>query len=189
VVQSSDDASVIFVTFGNKLDEDSAQNAGNYDVSGAAVESAELTDNTTTGATVKLKLMADSVNESTRYSITISGISGYHNSYTVMEPYTTFVYLRENAGPGKGNAVYTSPDKIIITFNETILGTASFRVMQNGVDLVDNCIISGKRIIITLDDKPVANQPMEIIPTSSNRITDAFGNLSDIDPYNITPAN
>ncbi len=189
VVQSSDDASVIFVTFGNKLDEDSAQNAGNYNVSGAVVESAELTDNTTTGATVKLKLMADSVNESTRYSITISGISGYHNSYTVMEPYTTFVYLRENAGPGKGNAVYTSPDKIIITFNETILGTASFTVMQNGVDLVDSCIISGKRIIITLDDKPVANQPMEIIPTSSNRITDAFGNLSDIGTYNITPAN
>ncbi len=189
VVQSSDDASVIFVTFGNKLDEDSAQNVSNYNVSGAVVESAVLTDNTTTGATVKLTLMADSVNESTKYSITISGISGYHNSYTVMEPYTTFVYLRENEGPGKGEAVYTSPDKIIITFNETILGTASFRVMQNGTDLVDSCIISGKRIIITLDDKPAANQPMEIIPTSSNRITDAYGNLSDIGTYNVIPTD
>lgn len=187
VVQSSDDASVIFVTFGNKLDEDSAQDESNYNISGAVVESAVLTDNTTTGATVKLTLSSDSINESTKYNITISGISGYHNSYTAMEPYTTLVFLRENEGPGGGAAVYTSPDKIIITFNETILGTASFRVMQNGSDLVDSCIISGNKIIITLDDIPASGQLMEIIPTSSNRITDIHGNPSNIRTYSITP--
>lgn len=187
VVQSTDDPSVIFVTFGNKLDEESAQNVSNYSVDGATVVSAVLTDNTTSGATVKLTLSPDSITETNKYTITISGIKGYHNSYTEMEPYTTFVYLRENTGPGSGTATYVAPDKIYITFNENIYGNASFKVMQNGKDLVDNCVISGKRIIITLDDKPVSGVAMEIIPTSSNQIRDAYGNTSTIGTYTIIP--
>jgi len=187
IVQSSDNPSVIFVTFGNKLDEESAQNTSNYYVAGTAVESAVLTDNTTSGATVKLTLASGTVATSGKYTITISGIKGYHNTYTEMETYTTFVYLRENTGPGSGTATYVSPDKIIITFHETITGNASFQVMQNGVNIVDRCVISGKTVIITLDDKPASNVEMQIIPTSANNITDVYGNPAAISTYTLIP--
>lgn len=187
IVQSTDDASVVYVTFANKLDEDSAQNESNYYIAGAEISSAELIDNSTSGATVKLTLAPNSIYESTKYSVTISGISGYHNSYTEMEPYTTLVFLRENTGPGDGMAKYTYPDIITITFNENISGTASFQVMQNGKDLVDRCTVSGNKIIITLDDVPVMDQLLEIIPTSSNRITDVYGNPTSIGNLSLVP--
>lgn len=176
IVQSNDDASTIYISFGNKLDETTAQNINNYSVAGASIISAELTDNTTTGATVKLTLAPNSITESNKYSISIYGITGYHNTYSAMEPYNAMVYLRKNSGPGYVTNYYTYPDKIILTFSENLSGTASFQAFQNGVDMVEDCVISGKNIIINLVDLPVKNIPITVTPTSANHITDIYGN-------------
>jgi hypothetical protein len=189
IVQSSDDASIIYVTFANKLDEESALNINNYNIAGYNVISAELTDNSTSGATVKLTLSPDSITETSKYSVTISGIMGYHSSYAEMATYTTLVYLRENKGPIYDTAKYTDPDVVTITFNENLAGTASFQILQNGVDLVENCVISGSRIIITLEDKPTMNVSLDIVPTSYNHITDIYGNPAQITSIPFVPTN
>jgi hypothetical protein len=189
VVQSNDDASTIYVTFGNKLDETTAQNPGNYNVAGATVNNAELTDNTTSGATVKLTLAPNSIRESNKYSVSISGITGYHNTYTAMETYTAMIYLRKNSGPGYVSYKYNYPDVIVLTFSENLSGTASFQAFQNGLDLVENCVISGKNIIITLVDLPAKNIAINVTPTSSNRITDIYGNdIGTLTPIQVIPA-
>ncbi|QHQ61159.1 hypothetical protein Ana3638_10570 [Anaerocolumna sedimenticola] len=189
IVQSNDDASIIYVTFANQLDEDTAEEVDNYDIEDAHVESAELTDNTTSGATVELKLEPGSISESGKYTITISGILGYHNTYSEMEEYETKISLHENTGPELEDKDYDYPDEIILTFDETLAGTASFQVLQNGVDLVEYSEISGKKVIITLQDKPTMGQELEIVPTSYNNITDKYGNKSDIGTLSITPDN
>ncbi len=187
IVQSENDASIIYVTFANQVDEDTAEDLGNYEVEGAGIISAELIDNGSGGATVELTLEPGSVTKSTRYYITISGIIGYHNTYTEMEEYKTRVYLNENVGPEIEDVKYTYPDVITITFDETLAGTASFRVLQNGADLVESSRISGKKIIITLVDRPVLDEEVEIVPTSYNHITDKYGNVAEIASETIVP--
>lgn len=189
IVQSSEDASIVYVTFATKLDETTAEDIDNYDISGADIISAELTDNTSGSATVELKLQAGSVSESSKYNVTVKGITGYHNTYTEMEEYTTQVYLHENVGPVVETIKYTYPDIIKITFDEDIEGKASFQVMQNGVDLAEKSEISGDKVIITLEDKPTLGESIQIIPTQYNDITDKYGNSASIETESIVPTN
>lgn len=101
IVQSDEDASIIYVTFANQLEEDTAEDADNYHISGAEIISAELIDNTSGGATVELTVEAGSITKSSKYTVTISGITGYHSTYTgwikihlipsrLWEPYNRF---------------------------------------------------------------------------------------------------
>ncbi len=189
IVQSEADASIIYVTFGYQVDEDTAQDTDNYDIEDAEINTAKLIDNSTNGATVELTLEPGSISENGKYNITISGITGYHNTYTEMEKYKTKVTLHENKGPTAEDHDYTYPDKITITFDETLAGTASFQVLQNGVNLVEYCEISGKKVIIILEDKPVMDQAVQIVPTNSNHITDKYGNAAQIETESLVPTN
>lgn len=187
IVQSDDDASIVYVTFRYRLDEETAEDEDNYEIEDAYIISAELIDNSSNGATVKLTLEEGSISESSRYFVTISDICGYHNTYTEMEEYTTKVYLHENRGPEIEDIEYDYPDTITITFDETIEGTASFKVMQDGKDLVEGSRIRGKEVIITLDDRPVLDESVEIVPTSYNEIKDKYGNLAELETETLTP--
>jgi hypothetical protein len=189
IVQASDDASIVYVTFAAKLDETTAEDVDNYEISGADIISAELTDNTSSSATVELKLEAGSITETSKYNVTVKGITGYHNTYTEMEEYTTQVSLHENVGPEIEDIDYTYPDIIKITFDEDIEGKASFQVMQDGVDLAEKSEISGDKVIITLEDKPTLDEAVEIIPTQYNDITDEYGNSASIGTESIVPTN
>ncbi|MGB8452970.1 MAG: Ig-like domain-containing protein [Anaerocolumna sp.] len=189
IVQSDDDASIIYVTFANQLDEDTAEDVGNYDIEDADIKSAELIDNSSGGATVELTLEEGCITKTSKYSVTISGITGYHSTYTEMEEYEALVTLHENTGPEIEDYDYTYPDTITITFDETLAGTASFQVLQDGVDLVEYSKISGKKVIITLEDKPTMDEEVEIVPTSYNHITDKYGNEAEIDSESLVPTH
>jgi hypothetical protein len=177
VAQSPIDPSILYITFDNMLDLATAQNVANYYITGTTIISAELTDNTTTGAIVKLTLAKGSVAATAVYPITISNLIGYQHSYTAMTTYKTTLVLNENKAPALvNNPVYSFPRSITLTFDESITGTPSFKVYQNNIELPCTSILSGTVVIISLDTDPTMNITMRIVPTQNNSITDMAGN-------------
>lgn len=187
VKQAVDNPNVVYVVFANKVDEVTAQNVSNYQILGTTIISAELTDNTANGATVKLTLLANSITTTTIYPIYINNITGYHNTYTKMEPYQNMILLNENKLPQITNVTFTYPNTITMTFDETITGTANFQVMQGSLDLSSGSIITGNTIIITLNNVPSKNVALRIIPTQYNSIKDSSGNVTTISERIIVP--
>lgn len=186
VKQSATDSSIVYVVFANKVDVDTAQNIRNYNIVGATIISAELTDNNTNGATVALKLLPNSVTSSTIYPIYISGVTGYHNTFTAMESYNTWVSLRKNKEVRLLATTYNYPTTITLTFDETITGTPSYDVMNGGVNIISNSIISDNKIIISLRTIPGQNTRLDVIPTTYNSITDMNGNESKLSTSYVT---
>ncbi len=187
VKQAADNPNVVYVVFGNKLDEATSQNPSNYIILGTTVVSAELVDNAATGATVKLTLAPNSIPTTTIYPIYINNITGYHNTYTKMEPYQNIIPLNENKAAQVTNVVYNYPNTITMTFDEAIIGTANFQVLQGSADLATSSIITGNTVIITLNNVPTKNVVMNIVPTQFNTIKDSSGNASVISPRILVP--
>lgn len=178
VTQDPSNASFIYVTFAQKLDKVSAETVSNYNIAGVTVVSAELMDNSTNGATIKLTLLAGSIPYSTIYPVTIKGVRGFNNTYSAMDTYSVIIALNENTGPIISTVKYTYPNTITLTYNEAIYGTASFKVVQNNKDYTSSCVISGNTVVITLVDLPTMGTAMVITPTTSNSIKDGAGNVS-----------
>ncbi|MFV0341695.1 MAG: hypothetical protein ACK5JH_02225 [Anaerocolumna sp.] len=182
ITQDPSNASVLYVTFAQKVDKVSAETVSNYSIAGVSVVSAELIDNTTNGATIKVTLLSGSIASATIYPITIRGVKGFNNTYSAMDTYSVIIALNENTGPMISNAIYSYPNTITLTYNEAVFGTASFKVVQNNKDYTSSCIISGNTVIITLIDIPTMGVGMVIEPTANNAIKDVAGNVS----YNTT---
>lgn len=178
VTQDPSNASFIYVTFGQKIDKASAELVSNYMIAGVTVISAELMDNTTNGATVKLTLLSGSIPYGTIYPITIKGVKGFNNTYSAMETFADIIPLNENSGPLISTVKFTYPNTLILTYNEAIFGSASFKVIQGNKDYVSSCVISGNTVIITLVDIPTMGTALVITPTATNNIKDAAGNVS-----------
>ncbi len=189
VKQSSDDPGIVLVTFENKIDETTAENKGNYTISGVNISKAELVENNSGGAIVHLTLKEGAVTVTATYAVTIKGIKGYGDSYTEMDKYETTLLLYENEGPSITKVTYSYPSKVKITFDEAIEGTASFNVIQDGEDLAEDFAISGSTVTITLSEVPEMGVKMKITPTSSNAITDSSGNKATISTKYVTPDN
>lgn len=187
IVQDSDNPSVINVYFDRKLDMASAQNVNNYSITGTGttVISAELTENSPTGATVKLTLNPGCLTASTLYPITISGIRGYQDSYSEMEKYQQLISLKENKAPQITGIKYIYPLVIEVSFDEVITGTASFQVIQGSSDLYSLASISGNKIIINLKTTPTLNSNMLLSPNLNNVITDLCGNKVEMQASNV----
>lgn len=175
VNQSQNDNNVVYVQFNTKLDETTAENKTNYSIAGATITSAELTNNVNS-ATVKLTLQQGSVITSQTYSVIISGIKGYNNSYTTMNPFQTALQLKENTPPTLVTYRYSTPTTITLIFSEPIAGTPIFAVMQNNIDISSYSIISGTTVIINLKSVPTMNMDMQLFPTTNSVITDIAGN-------------
>jgi hypothetical protein len=187
IAQSPDNASVVFVSFGQKVDEATAQNVTNYSITGVIITSAELIDNTPTGATVKLNILQGSIASTTIYPITITGITGYHNSYTVMDRYQTIIPLTENKAPGFVSITYKYPYTITLTYDEAIKGTTNYKVYQGSTEIVCSSVINGNTVVITLNSLPIINTPLQVSPTQYNSITDTLGNIAINDSKFVTP--
>lgn len=177
IKQSTTDPNIVYVVFANKVDVASAQNITNYNIVGATIVSAEVTDNNTAGATVALKLLANSVTSTTIYPIYITGVAGYHNTFTAMEPFNTWVSLRKNKEAKLIATTYGYPTTITLTFDENITGTPSFEALNSeGVNIIASSFISDNTIIITLKTIPLNNTGVRIKPTVYNNIKDLNGN-------------
>lgn len=179
--------SILYITFGNKVDEATARNVNNYRIIGTTIVKADLVENHADAATIALTLASNTITLDTNYPIFISGIAGYHNTYTAMKPYERTIRLRENVAPTIREIKYSYPNTVTITFSESIKGTPSFKVIQNNRNFAINSIISGSTVIITLDTTPSLNVLMTLEATTENYITDENGNVSTISTQAVMP--
>ncbi len=169
---SLSDNNSFFVQFSNIIDEETAENKANYYIEGVAIKSAELID----AFTVKINLEPNTITNTKAHNIMISGIKGYSNSYTTMNPYQTTLILKDNSAPALQNLVYSYPTTITLTFNEALTGTPAFAVIQNNVDIASYSMIIGNTIVIILKNTPSMTEYLQIQPKGNNIITDIFGN-------------
>ena len=187
VQQAPDDNNIIEVYFGVKVDETTAQNVANYNIPGVSIVSATLKDNNDVdGARIELRVQSGTIIANTAYYAIISGITGYHNTYSAMDTYQTPIYLRENVTPAVISADFSYPGLITLTFTEDITGSPSFKVTQGGIDLGGIASIVGNKVMINLSVAPnINNQPILLEPTQNNVIKDANGNAAIITIRNI----
>jgi hypothetical protein len=100
-----------------------------------------------------------------------------------MAEYTKPIFLYENTVPTLNSCIFTYPTTITLTFSEAISGTPSFQIFQGSTDLTLSSVINGDKVIITLKTAPVlGSTPLQIIPTQSNIIKDAAGNIAVVLP-------
>jgi len=139
---------------------------------------------------VKLKIQAGSIAVTQNYQISIVGVKGYNNTFKEMNSFQTVITLKDNKAPELVSYTYYYPTSIMLVFNKTIIGTPSFKVMQNNTDLVLSTSINDKTVLITLKSTPEMGKIMELFPTKTNKIMDLVGNKtwSVLNGY-IIPAN
>jgi trimeric autotransporter adhesin len=99
VAASTTDNSKVLVTFDKKVDPTTALNKANYTVEGAVVESAALTANSASGATVELKLAQNSNTFTGVHVVTVSGVKSETGSQ--MDSTTVNAPLNENVAATK----------------------------------------------------------------------------------------
>ena len=186
VQQAPDNNNIIEVYFGVKVDEATAQNTANYNIPGVSIISAQLKDNNDNGARIELGVQPGSITANTAYYVIISGITGYHNTYSVMDTYQTPVYLKENTAPGIITAVLNYPNVITVTFTEDIFGIPSFKVTQGGIDLGGTATIIGNKVMINLSVIPNNNgQPILLEANPNNLLKDTNGNIANVTIRNV----
>ncbi|HEX3021771.1 MAG TPA: Ig-like domain-containing protein [Lachnospiraceae bacterium] len=180
IVQSTKDASVIVITFANKLDLASATAITSYRVAGATVSKAEVESNTNTLAIVNLTLSSGSIPYDSNYLVTITGVKGYNNTFNALTNYTQTIPLKENVSPCVvGSGKLNTNGSITVTFNEAIIGTANFDVYQNGVLISNNTFSTFNASDKTLTIYGFANNGttgITLVPKVTNAITDLNGN-------------
>lgn len=181
IVQSPSNPSEITVTFSRKVDVATAENISNYRIPGATITSAQVTYNTTNGATVKLTVADGTIVASTVYAVTVTGVKGANNSYNAMNPSMQNVALVENVTPYVISSKIAGDLKTItITFSENIKGTANFQVYQNGIAMPlsnsTQTTILNNTITIILQDKLPSVSNVTIISGVNNSITDYNNN-------------
>jgi hypothetical protein len=189
ITQSQSDNNVIILQFNTKVDKASAENEANYIIAGVAINSAELVAGSG-DTSVRLTVKPGTIPTNGNYLATISGIKGYNNSYTVMNPCYVSLSLKENIAPAVTGFYYTYPVTVTITFSEAIKGSAGFKAIQDNKDYVSYSVIDNNKVIITLKETPAMNRIMQVIPAEYNMILDMAGNkASSALTKNITPNN
>ncbi len=190
ITQSQNDNDIVIIQFNVKLDKASAEKESNYSIAGAKIIDADLKNNNSGNAVVELTLDEDSVSANGNYLAKISGIKGYNNTYSVMNPYNVSIYLRENTAPILTDYNYIYPTTINLTFNETVRGNAGFKVLQDDKDYVSYTYINNNIVTIFLKETPDMDEILRIKPTDWNVIMDTAGNKTSsslshtIDPDN-----
>lgn len=181
ITQSTTNPNEIYIKFANKLDAASAETVSNYLIPGITVLKAELTENTTTVATVKLTVSTISVNESA-WPITISGVKGYKDSYSAIVSYKGTVNLKETAQPYYiGPAVFDTVTRNVVklNFSEPMKGTMEVKVTQtvSGIQITYTASVTviSNTVLLTLDRVPVNNANITI-EIQTNNLTDMNGN-------------
>lgn len=177
ILQDPNNNNIISVIFNQNLDKVTAETISNYVIDKVTILSAEL-NNTSSGAVVKLKIKEGSIALAKDYSVIIYGLKGINNSYTTMNVYQSSIYLKENVAPTLKSVTYIYPTSIVLEFDEKVMGTANFKVLQNNKDILSHVIISGDTITLALSITPENNNYLEVVPLQDTKITDIFGNVT-----------
>jgi len=160
IYQDPNNNNIVSVIFNQNIDKTTAETVSNYVINQATVLSAELS-NTSSGSVVKLKLKEGSIALSKDYSLIIYGIKGLNNSYSTMNVYQSTIYLKENVAPLLISYSYSYPTQIVIKFDENIMGTANFKVLQNNKNILSHVVTSGSTITLILTTIPERNNVFE----------------------------
>lgn len=187
ITQSTTDASVIVVKFGQKLDITTAQNIANYAVASATIVKAEVVSNASTLAEVNLTLASGSIKYDANYLVTISGVKGHNNTYNAITNYTQMIALKENVAPTLVSSKLTAiKDGVILTFSEPVMGIACFDVYVNGTIYRKNTETSvayntaDNTITIYFNSYVSTASGLTLIPAADNNLKDANGNAAQI---------
>ncbi|MEO4054133.1 S-layer homology domain-containing protein [Solibacillus sp. CAU 1738] len=183
------DGRYIIVNFDKTVDPTSAEEAANYTVEGATVKEAKLASNTSTGASVKVYLTADTVELSGNYQVTVKNVKGFNSSITAVDETTATVAIKENvAAKVKSHSITfaTNSTQIDLTFDENVTvltgtdfdlyidgvkSTATVATAQNGANVVrvtvtgldlSSDIASTKKVVLK------ANSTFDIKDANSN---------------------
>lgn len=189
IAQSTTDASIITITFDQKLDLATAKNIANYTVAGAAVSKVEVEKNTNSLAIVNITLVSGSVKYNSNYPVTINGVKGYNNSYNAITNYTQTIALKENVAPTIASARLTAAkDGVVLTFSEPVMGDARFNVYLNGTLYRDSTSTSvayniyDNTITIYFNSIVSTSSGLTLVPAAENNLKDANGNAAQISP-------
>lgn len=182
IVQDSTNPSILYVSFSQKLDLTTAQNVLNYQIDTNYPQSAIVTTNSTSGATVQLTFGPGSIPYTMNYPIYVQNICGYSGTYSTMAKYTLYQSLNENVAPTLTSAKLTG-STIILTFSEKIQGTAAFNVYNYGTQVTLNssssCYIQDNTVVIVLAQAIVGNN-ITVSPGTNCVIKDALGNSASL---------
>nr|WP_297932888.1 Ig-like domain-containing protein [uncultured Lachnoclostridium sp.] len=167
----------IYVTFDNMLDQSTAENKDNYNISGITIQSAQLVCNTyNCPAIVKLTVVQNSIIDNAPYVVKISGLRGYKSTYTTMEPYENMIILSNNQTlePATVTAV---KDTITLAFPTPLIsGTPTnidYAIAANGTAVtVKSVNVNGSTVTITLTKELTAGQSLLLKPSQSNYLID-----------------
>lgn len=186
ISQDKTNLSLVYVDFANKIDVATASVSGNYTIAGIQVLNAKVEKNTAeTGARVVLTIADDSIEATLERPVTIVNVQGYNGSYAPMTSYTTNVLFKENKKPVYTGITYdkTSLRRIILTFNEDLTGTATFKVTQilnsYSSEITNTVTVSGKNVYIDLASVPSTGTYLKIEVTS-NSLADTSGNQATL---------
>lgn len=172
--------SKVYVTFPTMVDLTSAQTAANYSINGATVTKATVlaNDNTyRTPAVVELQL-AEALKElDISYQVKIRGITGYRNEYTAMADYNQQISLGSNQTFTYQPLVSISERQMILTFASDVNASGSnISVAFDGTKkykLKGNPVITGKKIIFTLEDEITRGCSVTLYPLVDNHIVNS----------------
>ncbi len=179
VLQDLTNPSKIKVTFANKLDQSSAQNVANYLVNNTITPvSATIIEQSESNAVIELTFASGAFGASGTYTIKVSGIKGYNDSYGAMKEYNTILSLVDNSGPVVVSCKLTSPTFVQLTLSKNVTGTGDFQIYAGG-SLVNatSTYVAGNVIYITL---PQSITDSTYIVNTKNEFRDSNNNLATI---------
>lgn len=182
--------SVIYVTFNNMLDNESAVNVNNYKISGLTIASAKLIANSANSpAIVELTLMPGNTVSDIPYQVTISGIKGYKNSYTTMDTWQVMLNISNNKTLPITLTGTASTKRIIMSCTSTISGSSvvnyTFTSGGKTLTLKSSPVISGTTITFEFEDTITAGSIVNMEPAVNNNIFDMSNRKALNLPYSI----
>lgn len=181
VTQSQSNLSQIYLEFANKLDLASAQNVANYTIPGVNIVSAQVTKNSTDGATVVLTV--GDIDVTVERPIKISGVLGYNGSYSAISGFEKVIPLKDNKKPTFISSTFDTASRNVIrlNFNEQIQGSLKVKVTQvsggSSIEIPNNVTVSGSCASVNLDFTPEKGSFLRI-EVVTNNLTDMNGNAA-----------
>ncbi len=187
VTQSSTDNNVIYVTFSNKLDIDTAEDEASYVLAGSykVPDSAVLTKNDDTGAVVALTFASGTfTSDTTSYELIIQFVKGYNNSYTAIDDCHIIFTAVENTKPYV-TSLKLSGANVILTFSEGVKGTCKVNVTDAAtqVTYTGTGYASDTNVYVTLSGT-VTSSTAKVVFTD-NSLYDTNNNQSSVIPNQV----
>lgn len=179
-IQVSGDANqYVYVTFNNMLDQDTAQDRNNYNISGVSILSAQLVSNNyNSPSIVKLTVAQSSIIPGAPYQVKISGLKGYKGSYTTMDNYQTMMILSNNQTLEYTSVLASSTNNTVTIYYPTPLVSTTptnidYTATMAGTTLKPKKIlVEGYSVQITYEQNLTPGKTITLTPSTSNYLVD-----------------